>query len=104
MIGRYHDLTPGRESLACDFAEPLRPAIDRFLLAPFAGGVLRPERFSQSGAHREFYASFDENVAPRHRPMLARMAAEFASALRAWAATTGAPAIAAPKTEPGYGG
>jgi hypothetical protein len=83
------------------------------VLALFAGGVLRSESSSQSEAQgcrlrkearRDFYASFEQDEALHHRPMLARMAKDFADALCARTATFGAPAIAAPKTEPGDGG
>jgi CRISP-associated protein Cas1 len=113
MVGAYHDLTSGRESLACDFAEPLRPAIDRFVLSLFSDGRLRPESFSlddaqgcrlKKDARRDFYASFEEQEAPRHRPVLARMARDFVDALRARRAASGAPAIAGLADEPARGG
>ena len=46
FIGFYHDLHFGRESLASDLIEPLRPLIDRFSIALFSGGHLRKESFS----------------------------------------------------------
>ena len=111
LVGAYHDLVSGRESLACDFAEPLRPAVDRFILATFADGLLRPENFSTSetqgcrlkkDARRDFYRAYEEE-AIRHRPVLARIAEDFAGALRSRADGMGIPAIAARPPEPGNG-
>lgn len=47
-IGFYHDLHFGRESLACDLIEALRPQLDRFVLNLFAKGQIRTEDFSQT--------------------------------------------------------
>jgi CRISPR-associated protein Cas1 len=111
MVGAYHDLTPGRESLACDFSEPLRPAIDRFVVSLFAEGALRPQHFSISEAQgcrlkkearRDFYAAYEREDAPRHRQMLGQMAADFAAALRTGNAA--ASTISAPYLEPNDGG
>ena len=46
FIGFYHGLSFGRESLASDLIEPLRPAWDRFAVGLFAAGHFRPENFS----------------------------------------------------------
>ncbi|MDP2824004.1 MAG: CRISPR-associated endonuclease Cas1 [Sulfuritalea sp.] len=48
FIGFYHALDFGRESLACDVVEALRPQADRFVLGLFRGETLRPEDFSQA--------------------------------------------------------
>lgn len=45
-IGFYHSLDYGRESLACDLIEPLRPLVDNWLLGCFRQEILRPEHFS----------------------------------------------------------
>lgn len=45
-IGFYHGLNFGRESLACDVMEPLRPRLDRFAVHLFKSGEMRPEDFS----------------------------------------------------------
>lgn len=104
MVGAYHDLAPGRESLACDFSEPLRPAVDRFVWTLFSGGVLRPENFSASESsgcrlkkepRRAFYRAW-ELEARNHRPLLARLAEDFATAIRSRAEYAGARAIPAP--------
>lgn len=50
-IGFYHTLDFGRESLACDLVEPLRPLIDGLAVRLFSRQTLRKEHFStQSGA------------------------------------------------------
>ncbi|WP_138380362.1 CRISPR-associated endonuclease Cas1 [Luteithermobacter gelatinilyticus] len=45
-IGFLHDLDFGRESLACDLVEPLRPEMDRFVWRMFADQALRARDFS----------------------------------------------------------
>ncbi|PJG85621.1 CRISPR-associated endonuclease Cas1 [Conservatibacter flavescens] len=45
-IGFYHSLDFGRESLACDLIEPLRPLVDNWLLGCFRQRILREEHFS----------------------------------------------------------
>ncbi|WP_303786880.1 CRISPR-associated endonuclease Cas1 [Azovibrio restrictus] len=47
FIGFYHALDFGRESLACDVMEALRPQADRFVLELFRKLVLRAEDFSR---------------------------------------------------------
>ncbi|WP_048955103.1 CRISPR-associated endonuclease Cas1 [Haemophilus influenzae] len=47
-IGFYHALDFGRESLACDLIEPLRPLIDSWCLGLFRQEVLREEHFSST--------------------------------------------------------
>jgi CRISPR-associated protein Cas1 len=44
-IGFYHDLAHGRESLACDLVEPLRPRVEAWVWRLFAERRLRPEHF-----------------------------------------------------------
>ena len=46
FIGFYHALDFGRESLACDVVEALRPEADRFVLKLFRAESLRTEDFS----------------------------------------------------------
>lgn len=46
LIGFYHQPAYGRESLASDLIEPLRPAIDLMVLKLFSKKVLRDEHFS----------------------------------------------------------
>ena len=46
MLGFFHDVSFGRESLACDLMEPLRPLMDRWVWQLFKERQLRPEHFS----------------------------------------------------------
>jgi len=50
MLGYLHEAVHGRESLACDLIEPLRPRIDVLLLPLFSKRVLRSEHFAQTSA------------------------------------------------------
>jgi CRISPR-associated protein Cas1 len=45
-VGFLHGIDFGRESLACDLVEPLRPVIDRFAWRLFADQILRDRDFS----------------------------------------------------------
>lgn len=77
MLGIYHDITPGRESLACDLAEPVRPLVDRWVLDLFDSGELTGDHFSiaqdKNGcrlgkAGREIvYRSFEDEAALMRR-------------------------------------
>ena len=76
-LGIYHDIRPARESLACDFAEPLRPAIDRFVLRLFQEDYLAAKQFTKRGSacrmgkegRKQFYRTF-EDTAPGLRRLL----------------------------------
>ena len=46
FIGFFHTLTHGRESLASDLLEPLRPQYDQWAAECFHQKILRPEDFS----------------------------------------------------------
>jgi CRISPR-associated protein Cas1 len=50
FVGFYHALDFGRESLACDLIEPLRPAADEFVLALIRNETLRADHFSIDAA------------------------------------------------------
>ncbi len=103
LIGVYHDITPGRESLACDLAEPFRPAVDRFVMRLFAEGELRPEHFSTTKdgclmgktARHNYYAAY-ELAAVSHRRALTRLSRDLAGIVRA-----GGPRAAIARLEPG---
>ena len=47
-IGFFHSIDFGRESLACDLIEPLRPVIDNWILGCFRDRTLRVEDFSMA--------------------------------------------------------
>ena len=103
LVGVYHDIAPGRESLACDLAEPFRVAVDRMVLRLFAENELRVEHFSTNAegclmgkaGRRTFYAAY-EQTAVDHRRALARLARDIAHVIRA-----GAPSAAIAALEPG---
>jgi len=46
MLGYLHEPVHGRESLACDLIEPLRPRIDVLLLPMFSQRTLRTDHFA----------------------------------------------------------
>lgn len=66
-VGFYHALDFGRESLACDLIEALRPHADRFVLGLFRDETLRAEDFSKTAdacllgkaGRGRFYAAFE---------------------------------------------
>ncbi len=67
MIGFYHELSYGRESLACDLVELHRPSIDQWVWEQFRSRFLRPESFTmnksqcllgKAGRH-SFYKNFE---------------------------------------------
>lgn len=77
-IGFYHGLDFGRESLACDLIEPLRPHYDQIAIQWFKQGILRVEHFSHTkdqgcligkAGRTEFYKQY-ESVAEHYRKQL----------------------------------
>lgn len=75
-LGFYHLPAFGRESLASDLVEPLRPLADRFVWRLFAEQIVRPDHFSRErgscvlgkAGRTQFYARFEEfAVIPRTR-------------------------------------
>lgn len=75
-LGFYHLPAFGRESLASDLVEPLRPLADRFVWRLFAEQIIRPDHFSRDrgacvlgkAGRAQFYARFEEFAAvPRRR-------------------------------------
>lgn len=75
LLGFYHEPAYGRESLACDLIEPLRPRADSLVWWLFRKRVLRAESFSQTAGgcqlgkagRRVFYASYETAVKPWRR-------------------------------------
>lgn len=69
-IGFLHSLDYGRESLACDLIEPIRPLVDNWLLGCFRQNILRPEHFTttQEGCllgkagRIHFYQAYEQMV------------------------------------------
>lgn len=90
LLGFYHRPAFGRESLACDLIEPLRPAVDEWIWQLFSLGPLHPEHFgSDKGAcllgkagRSHFYAGW-EKFAPFPRRWLRQGCARLARQLRA---------------------
>jgi CRISPR-associated protein Cas1 len=80
MLGFFHDVSFGRESLACDLMEPLRPLMDRWVWQLFKDRQLRPEHFSfdvggrcqMNKAGRQIFYGFYESQAGAARRLLRR--------------------------------
>lgn len=71
LIGFYHQLYHGRDSLASDLIEPLRPDIDLWVLGLFNKQTLRADDFSTStqtgcllgkAGRTRFYQAWEEQV------------------------------------------
>lgn len=97
-VGFYHALDFGRESLACDIVEPLRPLVDRFAVDLFRDRTLRVEDFSTTAAgcmlgkaaRARFYPMYEER-AETFRKRLTDQVRELVDVLREFgpvAATT----------------
>ncbi len=75
MIGFYHRPAHGRESLASDLIEPLRPAVDAFVLRLFRDRRLRAHHFEyRDGAcllvkegRARFYPAWEQDARARRR-------------------------------------
>lgn len=75
LLGFYHRPCIGRESLASDLIEPLRPAVDRWVWELLAAKELRSENFSHhqgacllgKAGRTAFYASWERNSKPLKR-------------------------------------
>jgi len=89
FVGFYHGPAHGRESLACDLIEPLRPRVDEWIRTLFRDRVIRGEHFTvDKGAcllgkagREHFYAAW-EGFAPLHRHHLRRQCAMLVAAMR----------------------
>jgi CRISPR-associated protein Cas1 len=90
IIGYYHELDFGRESLASDLIEPLRPLVDGWVWMLFRERRLRDEHFSRAdGAcllgktgRQHFYAGWEVFARP-HRRLLRRICRKLAADLAA---------------------
>lgn len=75
LLGFFHQPFAGRESLASDFIEPLRPRLDRFVWHLFRDETLRPSHFSQDGeacllgkaGRKSFYEAYEAFIPPLRR-------------------------------------
>ena len=89
LLGFYHRPAFGRESLASDLIEPLRPAVDLWVWEQLRTRGLREEHFSHDkgacllgkAGRQQFYASWEENAAPWRRWLRAQTR-QLAMALR----------------------
>ncbi len=69
MLGFYHETSFGRESLACDLIEPLRPQLDDWVWQMFRDRLLRTEHFSDENGRcmmnkagrQHFYAFYESH-------------------------------------------
>lgn len=89
LIGFYHRPAFGRESLAADLIEPLRPRVDRWVWEMFRDRMLRAEDFTldkgacllQKAGRGRFYQAY-EAFAPELRRCLRRQCRALARLLR----------------------
>ena len=66
-IGYYHSISHGRESLACDLIEAMRPLVTSWTINAFREHTLRPEDFTMQGdachmgkaARARYYPAFE---------------------------------------------
>ena len=102
LLGFYHQPSFGRESLASDLIEPLRPMADEWVWQQFSTQSLRNEHFSyDKGAcllgkagREHFYTSWEKH-ANTHRRWLRIQSTALANNLR----STGLPMLAQPDIE-----
>ncbi len=90
FIGFYHALDFGRESLACDVMEALRPQADEFVLGLFRREEIRVDDFSSTDAGcllgkagRSRYYSLWESRAESFRRQLAEAVGDISDAIAA---------------------
>ena len=82
-IGYYHQISHGRESLACDLIEPLRPLADQLCLRLVAQQTLTAEHFSTTdggcllgkAGRARYYAAYEESATPLRRALKAEVQA-----------------------------
>jgi len=90
LLGFYHRPSFGRESLASDLIEPLRPAVDLWVWECFKDQTLRADHFNHDkgaclmgkAGRQSFYAAWEERQAPWQR-WLRRQARQLAAQMRA---------------------
>ncbi len=82
-IGLYHKPSFGRESLACDLLEPLRPLADSLCLSMLRSRLLDADHFSTSTAgcflgkagRGHFYAAYERGATPLREGIAAQVKA-----------------------------
>jgi len=89
LLGFYHRPAFGRESLACDLIEPLRPHADAWVWQMWRARVFREDHYTTAGgacligkAGRERFYQQWEGQAGRYRRWMRRMVASLARTLR----------------------
>jgi CRISPR-associated protein Cas1 len=81
LVGFYHQLDYGRESLACDLTEPTRPDVDRwvwelfrrrdFTSRDFSADSERPGCYLKKAGRGRYYQAYEEWMTPRRSAMRA---------------------------------
>jgi CRISP-associated protein Cas1 len=72
FLGFFHEIAFGRESLACDLIEPVRPSVDAWVWESFRSRTLRPEHFTldkgacllEKAGRARFYEQFEGLLRP----------------------------------------
>jgi CRISPR-associated protein Cas1 len=90
LLGYYHRPSFGRESLACDLMDPVRPWLDQLIWHLFRQRRLRSEHFRQDASacllgkagRASFYQAYEQHAAPMRR-MLRRQCSLLARQLAA---------------------
>jgi CRISPR-associated protein Cas1 len=98
IIGYFHELVFGRESLACDLVEPLRPHVDAWTWEQFRTRSLREDHFTRQDnacllgktGRQHFYREFEALARPLRRA-LRRFTGKLAAALAEAGAAGGPP-------------
>ena len=75
LLGFYHEPAYGRDSLACDVIEPLRPRVDRWVWRLFRKRLLSASNFSRDGqgcllnksGRQTFFGCYEANAVPWRR-------------------------------------
>jgi len=88
IVGYYHELDYGRDSLACDLVEPLRPRVDAWVWERFRNRDLRDEHFTRDGdacllgktGRQGFYRDYESLARPARR-LLRRVCGKLAGTL-----------------------
>lgn len=82
LVGLYHQPAFGRESMACDLIEPLRPHLDLWAWDEFRSRTLREDHFAlsasgcqlQKAGRARFYADYEQAARPWRRWLRRRCA------------------------------
>lgn len=110
FIGFYHALDFGRESLACDVMEALRPQADEFVLGLFRRAEIRADDFSTTDAgcllgkvgRSRYYAAW-ESRAESFRRQLSEAVSDISQAITAMPAPASACPAPAVEEEESFG-